>query len=141
MRNVFDRLAVFEGTKRGAQSRTGRMLMTVAFVSCVALNGGLEVQATPGTVEIRDRSVTPMHLFAVKGEPVHLTIVNEGKQVHNFVIPDFYIFTQNMQPGETVQVGFTPDKTGTYPFYSDTGGKPEPGISGTLRVRDVSGNP
>lgn len=141
MSEVLDKVKIVDEPAGQGRFRLGITLMTLAIVSCVAFQSGYEIDAQTDTVHIRDKSLAPVQLIAVKGESVHLTIVNEGKQVHNFVIPDFYIFTQNMQPGERVQVGFTPDKTGAFPFYSDTGGEPEPGISGTLRVRASSGNP
>lgn len=84
---------------------------------------------------IADSGIQPSTLSSQKDEALQLTIVNHGTKTHNFVIPDFYIFTQNLRPGETVSVGFTPDKTGSFPYYSDTGGKPEPGLRGTLTVR------
>ena len=85
-------------------------------------------------VRLHDTGIQPSSFTAISGEPVNITVVNQGKSIHNFVVPDFYIFTQNLKPGEQVKVSFTPDKTGAFPYYSDTGGQPEPGIQGTIRV-------
>jgi len=87
-------------------------------------------------VSLQDSSIRPTQIVTAKGEVVSLTVVNQGKKVHNFVVPDFYIFTQNLNPGEQVKLSFTPDKTGAFPYYSDTGGKPEPGVRGTMRVHN-----
>lgn len=86
------------------------------------------------TVTLHDTFVEPARISAKKGTPVSLRIVNAGGKTHNLVIPAFYIFTQNLRPGETATASFTPDKTGAYSYYSDTGGKPESGIQGTLVV-------
>lgn len=85
-------------------------------------------------VEIRDRGMVPNVIAAKKGSEVKIHIVNHGGKQHNFVIPEFYIFTQNLNPNEDVNVAFTPDKTGHFDFYSDTGGKPEQGLTGKLHV-------
>ncbi|OFW75239.1 MAG: hypothetical protein A2201_01950 [Alicyclobacillus sp. RIFOXYA1_FULL_53_8] len=87
-------------------------------------------------VALQDSSIRPTQIVTTKDEVVSLTVVNQGKKVHNLVIPDFYIFTQNLNPGERVKVSFTPDKIGAFPYYSDTGGKPEPGMRGTMRVHN-----
>lgn len=86
-------------------------------------------------VTLRDGSIEPSQIEATKGQPVHVFVRNQGTNVHNFVVPDFYVFTQNLQPGESVNVSFTPDKTGTYPYYSDKKGVPEPGMEGQLQIR------
>ncbi|WDL98025.1 cupredoxin domain-containing protein [Alicyclobacillus sp. ALC3] len=85
-------------------------------------------------ITIRDEGIAPLAFSAKQGELVQIDVVNQGTRTHNLVIPAFYIFTQNLNPGEDVQASFRPDKTGRFPYYSDTGGKPEPGISGTMTV-------
>lgn len=110
-------------------------LTSVAFSLWVMCQPFSLVQAANTTVDITDSQMRPAALSATKDEPLALEIVNRGQKMHNFVIPDFYIFTQNLKPGETVHVQFTPDKTGKFPYYSDTGGNPEPGIRGSLAVR------
>ena len=72
-------------------------------------------------------------------QDVKIVIVNKGAHVHNFVLPAFYIYTQNLQPNASTSVGFRPDKTGLYPFFSDTGGSPEAGLSGQIHVHDGMG--
>jgi len=89
---------------------------------------------TTVNVELRDTGVIPAAISAVKDKPVNIHVVNKGSKPHNLVIPDFYIFTQTLNPGDDVDVSFTPDKTGGFDYYSDTGGKPEPGIRGKLVI-------
>ena len=86
------------------------------------------------TVTLRDDGILPASLHASTKAPLHLRVVNQGGQPHNLVIPDFYIFTNNLNPKESIDVSFTPDKAGVFPFYSDTGGNPEPGLQGSLHV-------
>ena len=89
----------------------------------------------PQPVTLYDSHIVPAQITASLGKKVSFTITNSGSEKHNFVIPDFYIFTHNLNPGETVSVSFNPDRQGTFPFYSDTGGQPQPGLRGTLVVR------
>jgi hypothetical protein len=86
-------------------------------------------------ITLTDGHITPNQLSASTTAPLRLRVVNHGTKPHNLVMPDFYIFTQNLKPGEDVTISFTPDKKGKYPYYSDTGGKPEAGMEGTLIVR------
>ncbi|MCL6515485.1 cupredoxin domain-containing protein [Alicyclobacillus sp.] len=86
-------------------------------------------------VTLRDTGIEPSSITATYNQPVHLTVVNAGTRTHNLVIPDFYIFTPNLAPGERTTATFTPDKRGSFPYYSDTGGRPEPGLRGTITVR------
>jgi plastocyanin len=86
------------------------------------------------TITLRDGAIEPATFQASKGNMVHIHVINQGKGRHNLVIPDFYIFTQNLNAGETVDASFKPDKLGDFPYYSDKGGKPELGIRGTLTV-------
>ena len=85
-------------------------------------------------ITIHDQGISPATFSAKQGELVQIDVVNQGTRTHNLVIPAFYIFTRNLNPGEDVQASFRPDKTGQFPYYSDTGGKPETGIRGTMTV-------
>ncbi|GLG00063.1 hypothetical protein Alches_01020 [Alicyclobacillus hesperidum subsp. aegles] len=108
------------------------ILMTAA---TLGLMGWLNVMsASPIHVTLRDGQIVPNEIDVDKGTTVQITVRNEGTQVHNFVIPDFYIFTQNLNPGESVDVSFVPDKTGHFRYYSDRQGIPEPGMQGTMTV-------
>ncbi|RIV28746.1 hypothetical protein D2Q93_01765 [Alicyclobacillaceae bacterium I2511] len=105
---------------------------TTVFSPCSI--SAMALAQTQVTVELRDNGISPAFLRVSAETPVYLRVVNQGGQPHNLVIPDFYIFTNNLNPHESIDVSFTPDKAGVFPFYSDTGGKPEPGLRGFLHV-------
>lgn len=87
-------------------------------------------------ITLSDSDITPNQFTVQKGQTVNMLIRNAGTRVHNFVLPDFYVFSPNLQPGATTTASFQPDKTGQFVYYSDKKGVPEPGIKGTLTVRD-----
>lgn len=95
------------------------------------------VHAQTVLVTLMDSSIKPKTIQVNKNEPVHITIVNKGTRVHNFVIPKFYVFSPNIKPNGQVDVRFTPDKTGTFQYYSDKKGIPEKGIHGLLYVHQT----
>lgn len=106
--------------------------ITVATAAFLSLTPALAYAQT--RVVLRDGSIAPPAITASANKTLHIDIVNSGSQVHNFVIPDFYVFTSNLSPGEHTYVEFKPDKKGSFPYYSDKKGVPEPGMSGTLTV-------
>jgi plastocyanin len=111
-------------------------IVSALSVSAFCIQGGVKTAyAQTFQVTLRDSSIVPSSMTGKVGRKITVNVRNAGTKVHNLVIPDFFIFTQNLKPGETVQASFTPDRSGKYPFYSDTGGKPEPGMRGTLTVR------
>lgn len=86
-------------------------------------------------IVVNDHAFSPAHITAHLNQPVTITIVNKGTKTHNFILPAFYIFTANLPAKKTTNVGFSPDKKGSYPFFSDTGGSKEPGLSGEIEVK------
>jgi len=97
------------------------------------------VSARPIQVTLRDGGIEPREIDVMQGATVDIVVRNAGTQIHNFVVPDFYVFTQNLQPGETVTVSFVPDKTGKFRYYSDRDGIPEAGMQGTMKVASQPG--
>lgn len=85
-------------------------------------------------VELRDGQISPSQMTISVNKPLSIHVTNRGTKAHNLVIPDFFVFTQNLAPGKDVRVEFAPSKQGKFPYYSDTGGKPETGMQGTLTV-------
>ncbi len=85
-------------------------------------------------VTLTDSGISPSEIEAVKGSALHIEVKNAGQKTHNFVIPDMYVFSQNLAPGSSTSISFSPDKVGNFSYYSDTGGRPEPGLAGTLVV-------
>lgn len=89
------------------------------------------------TVQIRitDSGIVPATISGRIDEKIRLNIQNEGTKTHNFVLPSFYIFTPNLPPHQGTTVEFIPDKKGVFSYYSDAGGHPEPGLSGSFHVK------
>lgn len=115
-------------------------LWGTAFLAC-AISGGLlglvYAEKTSGnhTVSISDQRMDPQKIEVDQGAQVSIHIQNSGHAPHNFVLPDYYIFTRNLSPGEKTDVGFTANKKGTFRYFSDATGSPEPGLQGILIVK------
>ena len=86
-------------------------------------------------IEITDQGFSPTVISGSLNAPVRIDIHNGGSKRHNFILPAFYIYTPNLAANASTWVEFTPDKRGTYGFFSDTGGKPEPGLAGHIFVK------
>jgi len=86
-------------------------------------------------VVLLDGRIQPASMTATERQPLHIDVVNRGLKVHNFVIPDFYVFTSNLNPGERTSIEFRPTKAGSFRYYSDKNGVPEKGMEGTLKVQ------
>ncbi len=50
------------------------------------------------------------------GKEVTILLRNTDVVSHGFVIPDFNVGVQELKAGEVVEVKFTPDKKGEFPF-------------------------
>ena len=85
-------------------------------------------------ISITASGFSPNQIVARKGDTVNLVIHNLDDKKHNFVLKDLFIFTHNLNPGETTTLKFTAYKRGTFPIVSDTPGKPEKGYRGTFVV-------
>lgn len=97
--------------------------------------GGARAEAESYTIRITDRGFRPGKIYGRLDHPIHIAVYNVGEKTHNLVIPAFYIFTANLPSKGSTTVEFTPDKRGSYPFYSDTGGAVEAGLTGEVVVR------
>ena len=91
-------------------------------------------QTTVYTITITDQHFEPSQMHGTVGTAIKIHVKNIGKKEHNFVIPDYYIFSPNLHPGESTDVEFTPDKKGAFSFYSDAPGAKELGLHGTLTI-------
>lgn len=67
------------------------------------------------------------------GEPVVLRLHNPDSSHHHFDLDAFGIH-QEMPPGETIVLLFTPTEPGTYPFYCGVPSHRQAGMVGTLIV-------
>ncbi|MGZ4113028.1 MAG: cupredoxin domain-containing protein [Tumebacillaceae bacterium] len=104
------------------------VLGSVGYVYADRLTGVHNVQLT-------DQSITPAQIIVQENDVVKILVVNKGTKKHNLVIPDYSIFTQNLNVGEKTDAEFTANKKGQFPYYSDAPGSPDPGLQGMLIVK------
>lgn len=97
------------------------------------------------TVVVDSYSYTPGHLVVRAGKPVELTLTSVATIIpHNFVIKDpagGLSVEQDVGPGKTVIVTFTPTQSGMFPIYCDKRLWPLPshrdkGMEGKLEVKE-----
>jgi len=67
-------------------------------------------------LHINDRMFSPVLLNVYKDQLVHLHITNNSSKKAEFTMRSFDI-SVSVEPGETVTVDFTPEKTGIFTFY------------------------
>lgn len=87
------------------------------------------------TITITSSGFSPNYLSFSDGDTVNLVVQNQDTKKHNFVLKDLFIFTHNLNPGESTTLKFKAYKRGTFTFVSDTPGTPEPGYKGTFVVK------
>lgn len=77
----------------------------------------------------------PNEIRVKVGEPVVINFTNNGG-AHDFVIKELGVQSKLTQSGETAQVQFTPNQTGTFEFYCSVGNHRAMGMKGTLIVEE-----
>jgi uncharacterized cupredoxin-like copper-binding protein len=112
--------------------------------------------ATAVSVEVKEFAFTPAALEVQVGQPVALTLANNGTLEHDFSIlefptsgpssseggmdhdmgemaetPDLHVAAA---VGQSATLEFTPSKAGTYEFFCTVAGHKEAGMVGTLVV-------
>lgn len=75
----------------------------------------------------------PASLHLHEGEAVNIVFINEGAVEHEMELEAFD-FHAHAEPGETVTVGFVPDKSGSFEFGCFVPGHYDAGMSGQLVV-------
>ena len=135
----------------------GLGLVIILALSLAACAGGANENAQTLTVEAVDLGFTPTHLEVKAGEPVKLTLQNNGALDHDFSIMVFPMEgmaeeTGGMEhdmgdaaaepelhmavgAGQSASLEFTPSKPGTYEFWCTVAGHKEAGMTGTLVVQ------
>jgi uncharacterized cupredoxin-like copper-binding protein len=86
-------------------------------------------------ITINNNGFSPSTITVNKDDVVNLMIHNIDNKKHNFVLRDLFIFTHNLEPGETTTVKFKAYKKGIFTFVSDTPGAPEQGFKGSFIVK------
>jgi plastocyanin len=85
-------------------------------------------------IEIHKDGFKPAQLNYKEGEEISLYVINKDNVVHNFIVPEFRIFSANLEPGETTTLSFQAIKKGEFGYFSDAPGFPEPDYIGEMRV-------
>lgn len=85
-------------------------------------------------IVITDSGMEPNAVMAKVDTSMKIHVTNRGKKKHNLVIPDYYIFTHNLNSGESTDLEFKLNKKGVFYYFSDTPGTREPGLEGKLTV-------
>jgi uncharacterized cupredoxin-like copper-binding protein len=108
------------------------------------------------TVEAQDLAFSPTALEVTAGDPVNLTLQNNGALEHDFSIMEFPMEGEAEETGgmdhdmgegseepelhiaagagQSAMLDFTPSKPGTYEFWCTVPGHKEAGMTGTLVV-------
>ncbi len=88
---------------------------------------------TGGTFSGSNYSYSPNEIRVKKGDQVKITFMSQGG-IHDLVINDFNVKTNQLQSGQQETINFTADKTGTFEFYCSVGNHRAMGMVGKLIV-------
>ncbi len=128
----------------------------IAFLVCAGLLLA-GCAASPQTTEVQLTMVEfeyqPSEITVTAGQPVRMTLVNNGTLEHDFSILEFpmemtstetggHEMGSGMEPemhasamvGESMMVEFTPTAPGSYEFFCSVAGHKEAGMAGTITV-------
>lgn len=86
------------------------------------------------SVALTDGGFSPVRIVAQLNHPVTIRVSNRGSQVHEFAIPYYYIYGENLKPGQTSTIQFTPNTEGSFDMISDPKGTNQPEFKGTFVV-------
>lgn len=120
------------------------LIIIVALVIVVGgylfLRGGAALVPTPITVSgeidvvAKEFRFEPSGLAVKAGEPVKLTLKNNGRLPHNFTVEGLDIKTKTMGGRQQDAIEFTITSPGTYKFYCSVFGHRFLGMKGVLKV-------
>lgn len=85
------------------------------------------------TVKSREFAFEPAKITVSKGQMLTIVLKNMGAVSHNLTIDSDHK-TATIASGETAKFKFTPESTGTLPFFCSVPGHKEVGMRGTLIV-------
>lgn len=85
-------------------------------------------------VEAEDYIFSPSEITVQRGEKVEIKIVNNGNTSHEFVIDEFGVASNVLDPGQEDMVSFTPQIAGTYTYYCGRANHRRLGMEGKLIV-------
>jgi uncharacterized cupredoxin-like copper-binding protein len=84
--------------------------------------------ASEVTVAALDGDFQPESIDAVAGEPINVTVTNEGEALHDFTLEQADIHV-NVAAGETKETSLTIDESGTYKAICTVPGHEESGMT------------
>jgi plastocyanin len=85
------------------------------------------------TVSGSNFAFSPKEIKVKKGDKVKIMFKNTGG-THNWVLDEFSAKTAEIEDGESAEVTFTADKSGTFEFYCSVGSHRAMGMKGNLIV-------
>ena len=85
------------------------------------------------TVKGSNFSFTPAEIRVKKGDKVKITFTNESG-FHDYVLDGYGVKTDQLAAGQSGDVTFTADKTGTFAYYCSVGNHRGQGMEGVLIV-------
>ena len=96
---------------------------------------GAETDATIKTFTVSGKpfSFTPNQIRVKKGDTVKIVFANDGG-FHDWVLDEFNARTAQIQSGQTAEVQFVADRTGTFEYYCSVGDHRALGMVGQLIV-------
>lgn len=89
--------------------------------------------ASEVTISAVDINFEPATLQLTAGDPVNLTITNDGDTVHDFTLKAASVHV-NVAPGETKTTSVTIDKAGSYQAECTVAGHSEAGMTVDVTV-------
>lgn len=128
----------------------GAMALALALTACAGASGATDdhgdghaaeesvidpVDGAPEvTVIATDIDFTPATIALTAGEPINVTVVNEGETLHDFTLEAAGIHV-NVEPGTTKTTSVTIDDPGSYRAVCTVAGHAEAGMVIDLQVR------
>lgn len=96
----------------------------------------VRAQGRQVNIVITDHGFQPNHVLALLNQTITLRVVNSGSKVHQFSIPYYYIYSQDLKPGAKTTISFAPWTAGRFDMMSDPTGKDTPEFNGKFTVTD-----
>lgn len=85
------------------------------------------------TVIGKNFSFSPTEIKVKKGDTVRIVLDNQDG-THDWVLDEFNVHTPRIQTGQTAEVTFVADKTGTFEYYCSVGNHRAMGMKGNFVV-------
>jgi heme/copper-type cytochrome/quinol oxidase subunit 2 len=90
--------------------------------TAIANSVDIYISVVAGKTANANASFSPDSFVVVEGKRVTLVVSNGDTTSHTLAIPEFNVTTGAIPAGDTVQVSFNADKTGTFQFDEPSAG-------------------